>query len=29
VLAALVVLTAYVAALDYGFGDLFLKLFER
>ena len=29
VLAALVVLTAYVAALDYGFGDLLLKLFER
>jgi preprotein translocase subunit SecE len=29
VLAALVILTAYVAALDYGFGDLFLKLFER
>ena len=29
VLVALVVLTAYVAVLDYGFGDLFLKLFER
>jgi preprotein translocase subunit SecE len=29
VLVAVVVLTAYVALLDYGFGDLFLKLFER
>ncbi|MET0729354.1 MAG: preprotein translocase subunit SecE [Acidimicrobiales bacterium] len=29
VLVALVVLTAYVAALDYGFGKLLLKLFER
>lgn len=29
VLVALVVLTAYVAALDYGFGELLLKLFER
>jgi len=29
VLVALVALTAYVAALDYGFGDAILKLFER
>ena len=29
VLVAVVLLTAYVAALDYGFGDLLLKLFER
>jgi preprotein translocase subunit SecE len=29
VLAAVVVLTAYVAGLDYGFGQLLLKLFER
>jgi len=29
VLAAVVLLTAYVAALDYGFGQLLLKLFER
>lgn len=29
VLVALIVVTAYVAALDYGFGDLILKLFER
>jgi preprotein translocase subunit SecE len=29
VLVAVVVLTAYVAALDYGFGELLLKLFER
>jgi preprotein translocase subunit SecE len=29
VLVALVVLTAYVAILDYGFGELLLKLFER
>ena len=29
VLAAVVVLTAYVAALDYGFGELLLRLFER
>ena len=29
VLVAVVILTAYVAALDYGFGDLLLKLFER
>lgn len=29
VLVALVVLTTYVAALDYGFGELLLKLFER
>ena len=29
VLVALILLTAYVAALDYGFGDLLLKLFER
>ena len=29
VLVAVVVLTAYVAALDYGFGDVLLKLFSR
>ena len=29
VFVAVVTLTAYVAALDYGFGDLLLKLFER
>ena len=29
VLFALIIITAYVAALDYGFGDLFLKLFDR
>jgi preprotein translocase subunit SecE len=29
VLAAIVLLTAYVAALDYAFGDLLLKLFSR
>ena len=29
VLVALVLLTAYVAALDYGFGEVLLKLFER
>ena len=29
VLVALIVLTAYVAALDYGFGDVLLKLFSR
>jgi preprotein translocase subunit SecE len=29
VLVAVVLLTAYVAALDYGFGELLLKLFER
>ena len=29
VLFAVVVLTAYVAALDYGFGDVLLKLFSR
>jgi preprotein translocase subunit SecE len=29
VLVAVVLLTAYVAALDYGFGDILLKLFER
>ena len=29
VLVAVVLLTAYVVALDYGFGDLLLKLFER
>jgi preprotein translocase subunit SecE len=26
---AVVVLTAYVAVLDYGFGEVLLKLFER
>ena len=29
VLVAVVLLTAYAAALDYGFGDILLKLFER
>ena len=29
VLVAVVLLTAYVALLDYGFGDVLLKLFER
>ena len=29
VLVAVIVLTAYVAALDYGFGDVLLKLFSR
>ncbi|MFZ6005893.1 MAG: preprotein translocase subunit SecE [Actinomycetota bacterium] len=29
VFVAVVLLTAYVAALDYGFGELVLKLFER
>ncbi|MEO7429265.1 MAG: preprotein translocase subunit SecE [Acidimicrobiales bacterium] len=29
VLAAVVILTAYVGLLDYGFGDVLLKLFER
>ena len=29
VLVAVVVLTAYVAVLDYGFGEVLLKLFER
>jgi preprotein translocase subunit SecE len=29
VLIAVVLLTAYVAALDYGFGEVLLKLFER
>ncbi len=29
VLVAVVLLTAYVAALDYGFGDVILKLFSR
>jgi preprotein translocase subunit SecE len=29
VLVAVVVLTAYVAALDYGFGDVILRLFSR
>ena len=29
VLVAVVLLTAYVALLDYGFGDLLLKLFQR
>jgi preprotein translocase subunit SecE len=29
VLIAVVLLTAYVAALDYGFGEVVLKLFER
>ena len=29
VLVAVVVLTAYVAALDYGVGDVLLKLFSR
>jgi preprotein translocase subunit SecE len=29
VLVTVVILTAYVAALDYGFGDVLLKLFQR
>jgi preprotein translocase subunit SecE len=29
VLVAVVLLTAYVAFLDYGFGDLLLRLFSR
>ena len=29
VLVAIVLLTAYVAFLDYGFGDLLLRLFSR
>ena len=29
VLVAVILLTAYVAALDYGFGEVLLKLFER
>ena len=29
VLIAVVLLTAYVAGLDYGFGEVLLKLFER
>ena len=29
VLVAVVLLTAYVAFLDYGFGDLLIKLFSR
>ncbi len=29
VLVAVVLLTGYVAALDYGFGEILLKLFER
>ena len=29
VLVAVVLLTAYVALLDYGFGDILLKLFQR
>ena len=29
VLITVVLLTGYVAALDYGFGDLLLKLFQR
>ena len=29
VLIAVVLLTAYVAALDYGFGDALLRLFSR
>ena len=29
VLVAVVLLTSYVALLDYGFGDLLLKLFKR
>ena len=29
VLVAVVLLTAYVALLDYGFGDVLLKLFQR
>ena len=29
VLVAVVLMTAYVAGLDYGFGEVLLKLFER
>jgi preprotein translocase subunit SecE len=29
VLVAVILLTAYIAALDYGFGEVVLKLFER
>ncbi len=29
VLVAIIVLTALIAALDYGFGDVLLKLFSR
>jgi preprotein translocase subunit SecE len=29
VFVAVVILTAFVAALDYGFGEVLLKLFER
>jgi len=29
VLVAIILLTSYVAALDYGFGDVLLKLFSR
>lgn len=29
VLVAVVILTTYVAVLDYGFGEVLLKLFER
>jgi preprotein translocase subunit SecE len=29
VLVAVVLLTAYVAVLDYGFGEILLELFER
>ena len=29
VFVAVVVLTAYIAGLDYGFGELLLRLFER
>jgi hypothetical protein len=29
VLVAIVLLTAYVAFLDYGFGDVLLRLFSR
>ena len=29
VLVAIVLLTSYIAALDYGFGEVLLKLFER
>jgi len=29
VLVAVVLLTAYVAALDYGFGEVLLRLFQR
>ena len=29
VLVAVILLTTYVALLDYGFGDLLIKLFSR